>query len=389
MSNKFNLSGYKTTEERINMAMDEDCPIDILNVFINEDTEDSVVESVIFNKKTTPMMLEKISIRIKQPVEVLLNKRNEYLNRDERTLELVSHLKKTFCTVPWTHAATYSDGKIRVCCQMIYDDETMPYGTLLKKDNKTLAAEDGLINYRNIDGYKKIRKEFLEGGKPSVCKLCWDEERIDRSSQRISELSKFGHKIYDIIEKTEDDGSIKNEDFPIQSWDLRFGNKCNLKCRTCGPVDSSKWFEDWIKVSNTNSLPHREKLKLVKDSKGNIQLNIPDYFEWYNNSILWDEIVNNIDNIKYYYFTGGEPTINDKHKELLQIIIDKDLAHNVNIRYNTNFAAVPNKIFDYWSKFKTVQLGMSIDGIYNHFNYIRHPRILENDRKTFKKNRYR
>ena len=39
---------------------------------------------------------------------------------------------------------------------------------------------------------------------------------------------------------------------------------------------------------------------------------------WYEDSRLWSDINNNITDIKRIYFTGGEPTINHKHKELLE-----------------------------------------------------------------------
>ena len=378
MNNKFDLGVFRTSEERINMALDKECPLKILNVFINEDVDDSVVESTIYNYKTTKEMIKRVSKRLDIEYEELIKRRKDRLDLSDEVIEKINNLSNTLCTVPWTHAATYSNGHIRMCCQMIYDDPVMPFGNLYKKDGDPLKSKDGINDYRNVNGLKKIRKEFLEGEKPSICKLCWDEEKNkkDKSSQRTYELSRHKNIIPDIIKNTKKDGSIRNEDFPIKSWDLRFGNKCNLKCRTCGPMDSNQWYSDWIKMSNKNNLPpiqNQNELKLVENEDNTLSLNIPNYFSWYEDSKLWNEILDNLENIKYYYFTGGEPTINEKHKELLQIIIDKKLAKSVSIRYNTNMAAVPNKIFELWSYFNIVNLGMSIDGIKEHFEYIRHP----------------
>ena len=79
-------------------------------------------------------------------------------------------------------------------------------------------------------------------------------------------------------------------------------------------------------------------------------------------------ISENIENIDYY-FTGGEPTINQKHRELLDLIIERGVADRVTLEYNTNMAGIPSKVFEQWKHFKYVQIGMSIDGIYEHLTY--------------------
>ena len=96
--------------------------------------------------------------------------------------------------------------------------------------------------------------------------------------------------------------------------------------------------------------------------------------------------MNNLDTIKRYYFTGGEPTINLKHRELLDYYIKRGTANQVTLDYNTNMAGVPSKVFEQWKYFKQVNLGMSIDGINNHFEFIRHPgkfsTVLKNMRRV-------
>ena len=48
----------------------------------------------------------------------------------------------------------------------------------------------------------------------------------------------FPHKWKDVIDNTQYDGYTHNE---IISWDYRFSNLCNFKCRMCGPMLSSAW----------------------------------------------------------------------------------------------------------------------------------------------------
>ena len=49
--------------------------------------------------------------------------------------------------------------------------------------------------------------------------------------------------------------------------------------------------------------------------------------------------MNNLDTIQRYYFTGMNPTINLKHRELLDYYIDKGTETKV-LDYNTNMAGV-------------------------------------------------
>ena len=62
--------------------------------------------------------------------------------------------------------------------------------------------------------------------------------------------------------------------------------------------------------------------------------------DWWEDPRLWNYTLTNIENIDYY-FTGGEPSINLKHRELLQLIIDSGLSKGVWLEYNTNMAGIP------------------------------------------------
>jgi MoaA/NifB/PqqE/SkfB family radical SAM enzyme len=211
---------------------------------------------------------------------------------------------------------------------------------------------------------------MLSGEKPSICNLCYHEEDNGTGSRRDWTNELFAETLLKAVELTDKDGTIKNEDFPIEYWDLRFGNKCNLACRSCGPTDSDLWYDDWktIKKTNTFVAPGHGTVTITDDNKTE-----GDVFEWYDNGNLLENIKKDIKNIKRFYFTGGEPTINHVHRKLLQFCIDNGHAERIDLDYNTNMAGVPSKIFTQWKEFKSVNLGMSIDGIFEHFEYIRYP----------------
>ena len=368
---KFDLSVWRTTQERIDMVQDPDCPVHILEIVIEHDMDKDVVLATLTAKNITVELIEKMC------------KIHGYSREDiERTRNSMISQKadvkiNSFCGVPWNHASTSADGKIRMCCQMI-NAEGKPgsenYGILFKDDGSILTTNDDISKNRNAPAWKTIRKEMLDGVKPDICKLCWDEEDNGIGSRRQWTVKVFPDLLGKARKLTEPDGSINNVDFPIEHWDLRFGNKCNLACRSCGPTDSDLWYKDWVAMSGRTTFQNRgtKDIEIIVDDAGRASVK-DSPFEWPDKTSLLSYIKSNISTVKRFYFTGGEPTINHTHRTLLQYIIDNGHANNIVLDYNTNMAGIPSKIFDQWKHFKEVNLGMSIDGIFEHFEYIRHP----------------
>ena len=368
---RFDLSIWRSSQDRIKMVIDPDCPRDILEIVITHDLDDDVIFSTLIAKNVDDNLVALVQDKYNLS-DAEITKKQEILKLRQTDLR-----SKVFCVVPWNHVSTTANGTIRMCCQMINSDRLAGeehYGTVFKDNGNVLTTSDNITTNRNAHAWKKIRKEMLVGKRPAICKLCWDEEDNGIGSKREWTNNTFSELFDTAIEKTEADGSIKHEDFPIEHWDLRFGNKCNLACRSCGPTDSNMWYKDWVALQENNTFYNRGigdiTIDIDKNGKATVD---PSIFEWYNQSAILDHLHKNIKSVKRFYFTGGEPTINHTHRKLLDFVIDEGLAKDISLDYNTNMAGVPNAIFEQWKHFKEVNLGMSIDGIYEHFEYIRHP----------------
>jgi organic radical activating enzyme len=364
----FNLDPgiFRTTQERIKMVTHPACPIENLKIVATHDSDDSVIEACIFNTAATDEVFDIVIKRLGKTKGELLKSRQSWL------IQTDPKFRPSFCVIPWMHAATNSDGSIRMCCQMIHDDPELPFGEVNKDDGTPLTMLDDIGANRNAPNWKLLRKTMLEGKRHDVCKLCWDEEHNKIESKRQQYNSIFNSDIGPMLDNTAEDGTINAEVLPIKYWDLRFGNKCNIKCRTCGPNDSDQWYSDWIALGQGTSFPDKRGEPITIEVI-NGKPRVAKVFDWVENSPLFDEIQRNISTIKRFYFTGGEPTINLKHRELLDYMIKENVARDVVVEYNTNMAGIPDSIFEKWYNFKEVHLGMSIDGIYEHFEYIRHP----------------
>jgi hypothetical protein len=106
---------------------------------------------------------------------------------------------------------------------------------------------------------------------------------------------------------------------------------------------------------------------------------------WHENPEFWEQIFDQIPNIKQLYFAGGEPLLIKEHKMFLEEIIKRGYANKISLRYNTNGILVNEEIISIWEKFRKVKVGVSLDGIGDRVHYIRYP----TDWKTVEENLWR
>ena len=89
------------------------------------------------------------------------------------------------------------------------------------------------------------------------------------------------------------------------------------------------------------------------------------------NEQFWKQIDNVLDDIRYIEFTGGEPFMIEEHFEMLRGMVDRGIAHQVEIHYNTNGTQYPHDAIEIWKHFKTVEIAFSIDDVGERFEYQR------------------
>jgi pyruvate-formate lyase-activating enzyme len=143
--------------------------------------------------------------------------------------------------------------------------------------------------------------------------------------------------------------------------DLKLGNICNLKCRICGSWSSSQFATEEL-----------NDLHPDQDKKQTHAYQMLRAGAWpRENQQFWQQIDSVLTDIRYIEFTGGEPFMIDQHFDMLQGIIDRGIAHQVEIHYNTNGTQYPARGQEIWQHFKTVEIAFSIDDIGKRFEYQR------------------
>ena len=304
----------------------------------------------------TNLLHEHERAKIKKEVDILKKEKT----KNDKILE-------AFCPLPWNHLGIKTNGGTRICCQMIYK----PFGDLgvNVKDIKDIN------DVRNLPPVKLVRKQMLQGIKPKLCELCWTEEKSDLKSKRIHQNIIYPDALSQAERYTNHNGEIDTKNIPLNYFDLRLGNKCNLACRSCGPTESNLWYKDyWTQGHRSIQVPDglRQQEYELKEEDGQITINSND-FDWPDNTTFLNQILDSCNNIDRIYFTGGEPTINHAHIQFLQKLVDYSKSQDIFLEYNSNGMAMPESLLNIWPKFKGVGIGFSIDGMEEKFEYLRYP----------------
>jgi len=297
-----------------------------------------------------------------------MNHENSELANWQQQLEQVAG-STSFCVIPWLHLATRPNGDARICCVANASGaETGEYEVgLVKKENGNASNFGNELPSQvfNSEYMRSVRRLMLEGKIPNSCTKCFEEEAEGIVSKRIWETGAWHLDNVDIpklIDDTHDDGSIP---FKLQYLDLRLGHTCNLKCVMCSPHDSSLWVSEHKKIFPIfKSTLIKKQMSWQSEEFDN---------KWHENPEFWNEIYDQIPNLKQLYFAGGEPLIIKEHKVFLEEIVRRGYAEQIHLRYNTNVLMLDESIIELWKKFKVVKVGVSLDGLSDRNHYIRFP----------------
>jgi sulfatase maturation enzyme AslB (radical SAM superfamily) len=262
-------------------------------------------------------------------------------------------MNKSFCVLPWINISVDPDGRVKPCC--ISTDE-------IKKEDGTLynLGYDKLADIINSKDFQTIRRKMIDGELIEGCQQCYNNEKYGPSSNRT--LHNEGWMRNEVVaDKVKNHVEIIPE--TVQYFDLRFGNLCNLKCRSCSPRNSTQLNKEVFE------LQHKHK-------------NLGDFFapesldginDWYMTDTFMENLQGQAEHINRIYFTGGEPTLIDKNYEMLDYFIARDRAKDITLKFNTNMTNIKPKFLESVTKFKKVVFMVSIDGFGKTQEYLRYP----------------
>lgn len=253
---------------------------------------------------------------------------------------------KTLCPLPWVGFSNDPNGTVRPCCiskERITDKDGKPF-FIQNTPMKEIFHSDYMNN---------LRESFLKGEQPATCSTCWEDEKNGYKSKRL---------IYTDIHR---DFVIENKyesvpEYPID-YQLILTNSCNLKCRSCGPSHSTSWQKE-----AKNMLEDEAKLT------GSVQYKLPHGQPGNKDSILIKDIDSWAPKISRLEVVGGEPFYSLAWEKTWNYLIDNGYSKDVTLAMSTNATVTNFELLDALdANFKTVGVGLSIDGIEDIFEYLR------------------
>ena len=266
----------------------------------------------------------------------------------------------TFCMAPWTHTYLSPQTERRLCCASREPAQSFKQYIDTGNDAKEYKPLT-LEQHWNSDHMRSVRQRMMVGEELSECQVC-DHKLLNTNVYRSYFNQLFKHKVDEAYESTDETGATT---MPTVSFDYRFNNLCNFKCRMCGDMLSSSWEAESRKEKSWNensqpwmASPLREQIKKFQDTQ------------------VVEEFTNAVETktIKEIYWCGGEPLMWDIHWKAMQRIIELGFAKEVYVRYNTNLSRTSLKgikLFDLLPQFQDWQVCSSLDGTGEVGEYIR------------------
>jgi len=270
---------------------------------------------------------------------------------------------KVFCTAPWTHTYISPQSERRMCCasreehqfqkQYIDASNDEKYGEVKESGTIDDYKPVSLKEHWNSPYMMDIRKKLMAGEKIPQCDVCNDSLLSNSTYRQWFTGFLFNNKIDQCFEETDENGYTTME--PI-SFDYRYSNLCNFKCRMCGEQLSSTWETEkrkhdlWTPEQQPFMVPENKKI-IEKFQKEVVE------------EEFWEYIKSGT--VEELYWVGGEPLMYDIHWKSMDRLQSDNNLHKVHLRYNSNLSRVRYKdyyLYDWLPQAKDWTMCASIDG---------------------------
>jgi sulfatase maturation enzyme AslB (radical SAM superfamily) len=246
--------------------------------------------------------------------------------------------KDTFCVMPWIGTSIGNAGQLTPCCA--YDENAVT--TPNKKSYHIKNFKTWKISHLS-----SVRQELLDGVKHLGCHRCWEVEET-ASKNTHSERQLYNRNFGGDLDKFDTSAVVQ-----VEHLSIAFGNTCNLRCNMCGPYSSSSW--------NTEV---KQNFSILSSFKHTIY---DHEFLWYESEDFKNLTPSLIANLRYVRLIGGEPLFTPEAIAFLE-----HLSPSTYLNIVTNATLLKDSVYELLSKFKQVDIMVSIEGIGRHNDYVRY-----------------
>jgi hypothetical protein len=269
----------------------------------------------------------------------------------------------SLCMAPWTHTYLSPQTERRLCCAsrepaqnfQQYIDTSAGTGRYVPIT---------LEQHWNGDHMRSVRRRMLAGETLPECEVC-NNKLLNTDVYRDYFNHLFAHKWPEVLRSTDESGATTMQ--PV-SWDYRFTNLCNFKCRMCGDMLSSAWESE------------RRQHELIDwtDSRNNwMRPEVKQQITAFQDSVIEQEFADAVEEhrVEEVYWVGGEPLMYEQHWRYMKRIVELGDGPKVYARYNTNLSRIEyrgvNLYQDILAHVRDWQICASLDGTGDIGEYIR------------------
>jgi len=270
---------------------------------------------------------------------------------------------ETLCLAPWTHTYLSPQTERRMCCASREPAQNFQqYIDTASGTGRYIPMT--LEQHWNSEHMKSVRRRMMAGETLPECEVC-NNKLLNTDVYRDYFWHLFRHKYDELMLMTDITGHTLAR--PI-SWDYRFSNLCNFKCRMCGDMLSSAWESeqrqndmiDWSNSKNDWMRPEvRSEISKFQDTQ--IEAEFALAVEQHR--------------VEEIYWVGGEPLMYEQHWRYMKRIIELGDGPRVYARYNTNLSRVHYRGMDLYRdilcNIRDWQICASLDGTGQIGEYIR------------------
>jgi hypothetical protein len=291
----------------------------------------------------------------------------------------------TLCMAPWTHTYLSPQTERRMCCASREPAQNFEQYIDTRAGTGQYIPVT-LEEHWNSEHMKSVRRRMMSGETLPECDVC-NNKLLNTDVYRSYFWGLFGHKYDQAMQSTSLDGFTTMK--PV-SWDYRFSNLCNFKCRMCGDMLSSSWeteekrhdMVDWTNSKN-NWMRPEIKREITQFQDTQIEAEFAQAVEEHR--------------VEEIYWVGGEPLMYEQHWRYMKRIIELGDGPKLYARYNTNLSRVDytgiSLYRDLLANIRDWQICASIDGTGQIGEYIRTglawPVFLENFKRGLEIARHR
>ena len=267
------------------------------------------------------------------------------------------------CLAPWVHTYLSPQTERRMCCASREPAQNFEqYIDTAAGTGKYIPLT--LEQHWNSEHMRSVRRRMMAGETLPECEVC-NDRLLNTSVYRDYFTHLFQHKLPEIFAGTTPEGRTTLD--PV-SWDYRFSNLCNFKCRMCGDMLSSSWESEekthdmvnWADPKN-NWMRNDIRAEIAQFQEDQVEREFAAAVEQHR--------------VEEVYWVGGEPLMYEQHWRYMPRIIELGDGPKLYARYNTNLSRIRCRGLylyrDIISHVRDWQICASLDATHSIGEYIR------------------